>query len=405
MRRTLILILLSGFLTQSIQAQFLVESNGNVAVKPTNDPVLSDFAVNRPGDSNTCTYIYTHKDSHHCGLEIEKGGLATTGYNFNMGLKSSVIASLGSTKKNYGIYAHSYKVTGLMDTSTGYMYGIYALAGNGLYNYGVFGTLFGYNDGAGVYGSSISSDAGISTGGRYAGFFHGDVKATNAMYATAFNTPSDYRFKENIESVGSESIDGLMKLNVVKYDLKQITVDTGDTAKVPEYYYTDDSKVLERKHYGIIAQELQQIYPDLVYEGKDGYLSVNYMEIIPILVKTIQDLKVKVDNISDNPEKAAQRNEKAINATDILPSVVLYQNNPNPFTENTEIKCFVPDGITKADLYIYDMNGHQIDKRPIYNRGYVSIIIQGSSLDAGMYLYSLITDGAVVDTKRMILTK
>jgi len=56
-------------------------------------------------------------------------------------------------------------------------------------------------------------------------------------------------------------------------------------------------------------------------------------------------------------------------------------------------------------LYIYDMNGHQIDKRPIYNRGYVSIIIQGSSLDAGMYLYSLITDGAVVDTKRMILTK
>jgi hypothetical protein len=56
MRRTLIFILLSGFLTESIQAQFLVESNGNVAVKPTSDPVLSDFAINRPGDSNTCIY-------------------------------------------------------------------------------------------------------------------------------------------------------------------------------------------------------------------------------------------------------------------------------------------------------------------------------------------------------------
>lgn len=39
------------------------------------------------------------------------------------------------------------------------------------------------------------------------------------------------------------------------------------------------------------------------------------------------------------------------------------------------------------------------------NRGEASITIDGGSLNAGMYLYALIADGKVVDTKRMILTK
>jgi hypothetical protein len=51
------------------------------------------------------------------------------------------------------------------------------------------------------------------------------------------------------------------------------------------------------------------------------------------------------------------------------------------------------------------MNGRQIDSMIINERGEISLTIEGGSLDAGIYLYSLITDGVVVDTKRMILTK
>ena len=83
----------------------------------------------------------------------------------------------------------------------------------------------------------------------------------------------------------------------------------------------------------------------------------------------------------------------------------LFQNNPNPFTEETEVKCFIPTEISNADLYIYDMNGRQLEKRTISDRGNVSLTIKGGSLEAGIYLYSLITDGQVIDTKRMILTK
>lgn len=217
---------------------------------------------------------------------------------------------------------------------------------------------------------------------------------------------SDYRLKDNIESIETGFADNLMKLNVVKYNLKQRTVNAGDTARVPINYYTEDGELLQKTHFGLIAQELQEIYPDLVYEGGDGYLSVNYVEIIPLLIGTVQELKSKVDELTNAPtNKKTLKNERTTNIDEVFSTAILYQNNPNPFTDNTSVECVIPNEIRTADLYIYDMNGHQIDNRNISQRGNVSVIIEGSSLEAGMYLYSLITDGVVIDTKRMILTK
>ena len=52
-----------------------------------------------------------------------------------------------------------------------------------------------------------------------------------------------------------------------------------------------------------------------------------------------------------------------------------------------------------------DMNGKQIQQITLTERGNSSVTISGGELNAGMYLYSLIADGQVIDTKRMILTK
>ena len=83
----------------------------------------------------------------------------------------------------------------------------------------------------------------------------------------------------------------------------------------------------------------------------------------------------------------------------------LYQNEPNPFTVSTVIRCDVADEVVKADLYIYTMNGEQIAEYTVAERGETSVTIDGGSLNAGMYLYALVADGKVIDTKRMILTK
>ncbi len=407
MKRLIVICLTSLLISSPAFCQLLVESNGNVGVKYDDvSTIVSNFTVNSPGDSEITTYILSDDESQNAGMRLTKLETQGASGDYNMGIRSSVRNGLNDSKKAYGFYTHVYK-NSLTECSNGRSYGIYAVAGNSTsgWNYGVFGTLCGTNNGAGVFGSSESLDGGVNTQGKFAGFFHGKVKVTNSVEASAFNVSSDYRLKENIEPVKTGNIDDIMKLNVVKYNLKQRIVDVGDTATIPVSYYTEDSNLLQKTHYGLIAQELQEIYPDLVYEGGDGYLSVNYMEIIPLLIKSVQELKLQLNDLTNAPEKAELRTGETTNVTDILSSVLLYQNNPNPFTESTIIKCFVPEEIKRVDLYIYDMNGRQIDGRNVTDRGNVSIAIEGGSLDAGIYLYSLIADGVIIDTKRMILTK
>jgi hypothetical protein len=58
-----------------------------------------------------------------------------------------------------------------------------------------------------------------------------------------------------------------------------------------------NKELSSKSHYGLSAQELQTIYPDLVTEEQDGYLAVNYVELIPILIQSIQDLKRELDEL------------------------------------------------------------------------------------------------------------
>ena len=66
---------------------------------------------------------------------------------------------------------------------------------------------------------------------------------------------------------------------------------------------------------------------------------------------------------------------------------------------------YLPNNVSKAVLTIYNMRGEQLKQLNIQERGNTSVTIEGHTLNAGMYLYTLITDGKEVDTKKMILTQ
>ena len=85
--------------------------------------------------------------------------------------------------------------------------------------------------------------------------------------------------------------------------------------------------------------------------------------------------------------------------------VQLFQNTPNPFTQNTTIAMLIPDEVANATLYVYDMQGTQKKSIPVNSRGNTSVTISGGEFIAGMYMYTLIADGKAIDTKQMILTK
>lgn len=86
-------------------------------------------------------------------------------------------------------------------------------------------------------------------------------------------------------------------------------------------------------------------------------------------------------------------------------AAILNQNNPNPFTKETEITCFIPDKTKDVAIYIYNMQGKQVKYIPVFEKGKTKVNILDKELYPGMFFYSLIIDGKEIDTKKMILTK
>ena len=254
--------------------------------------------------------------------------------------------------------------------------------------------------GVGVYGS-ISSALPLSfVNTNYAGYFNGNVKVTGTLTATTVTQTSDSRFKENISSMQSDEVmNVLSRLNPVSYTFRNDS----------NLFYSPEKA--SATHYGLIAQEVQQILPEMVYEDGAGYLSINYTEFIPFLIRAINVQQKQIENLqaqleigdNSNNYRSARYGNSQGDAT--IEEAILYQNNPNPFTADTEIEYQLPVTTKQASLYIYNMNGLQVAEYPITTFGGGSVVVTGGNLEAGMYLYSLIADGQVIDTKRMILTK
>ena len=210
---------------------------------------------------------------------------------------------------------------------------------------------------------------------------------------------SDERYKENIEPVG-EVLPSLRNLEPVTYNLK--------SRKSDGTIRPSANNGSER--YGFLAQNVKDVFPELVHADNNGYLSVDYIGLIPILVQSINELRAELAELKGekqedgapvmNAEQAAQSEVEAS-----LGAAKLYQNAPNPWSSETVIRYCLPQSVAKADIYIYDMQGAQLKCIPAQGRGENQVTLTARDLKAGMYLYALVADGALVDSKQMILTK
>lgn len=105
--------------------------------------------------------------------------------------------------------------------------------------------------------------------------------STGTANATLWNSTSDARIKENITPV-TNGVATVNALNPVRFSFKQ------DHLQAPNQY-------------GLIAQELQQVIPDVVantgldVDGVEDVLGVSYSSIIPILIKAVQELSAEVE--------------------------------------------------------------------------------------------------------------
>lgn len=401
MKKTLLSMLMIASCFGVANAQLMVDENGRTGVGiETNDGLYSQLAVNGRGENNVTMYLNSQDIT---GLKINRTGQYTSTTHYGLHVINEPLGF-----DNYGIYGNSVKGSSGTPNRT---YGVAGVAGGATtgFNFGVAGFLSD-SYGAGVFGSSSSSLGNIGMPEAFAGFFHGNVCITGTLNAANVITLSDYRLKSDIKSVSTGCLDKVLGMNIVEFKYKQREFEAAEGAEASKEkrapWYDEESAFMKNKHYGFIAQELQKIYPDLVVEGKDGYLGVNYLEVIPLLVRSIQELNAKLEQQINGAVKKAATRSVDEETTDIDAIVTtLYQNTPNPFTESTLIRCDVAEDVIKADLYIYNMNGEQITEYAVTERGETSVTIDGGSLNPGMYLYALIADSKVIDTKRMILTR
>ena len=298
-------------------------------------------------------------------------------------------------------------VKGDVSSSNNYPFsriGVWGDAGNGSsYCYGVVGQLAGTSNGAGVYGMIGNNFAFTYMTGQYAGLFNGETRVIGDLTATNVYTTSDIRLKDNVSGISdgesANTLDKLMDVNVIKYNLKEEAFGT-DGSEKPEKV----EKATSLLHFGVSAQELQEIYPNLVKEGQDGYLAVNYTELVPVLIQSIQELKQELDKVKGSGSRMTR--SVSYGDDEFQPSAknILYQNSPNPFKEQTTIRFNLVDNARDASICIFDMTGKMLKKLPI-SAGATSVSINGWELGEGMFLYTLIVNGREVDTKRMIITK
>jgi hypothetical protein len=225
------------------------------------------------------------------------------------------------------------------------------------------------------------------------------IYGTNILYS------SDERLKKNIKSLDT-ALPIIQKLRPVTFDYNL------DYSKVSEGKLKQKLQYDDKNRLGFIAQEVQKILPQSVKVNEsDSTLCIQLIDFIPILVKGMQEQTVRIDSLKSviDELKIAQNNLKSATITGVdntLNSIaVLDQNVPNPFSQETKIGCTIPDSSTSAVLYIYNMNGTQLQQHNLNGNGKQTITINGNSLNPGMYLYALVVDGKEVDTKRMILTK
>jgi len=192
------------------------------------------------------------------------------------------------------------------------------------------------------------------------------------------------------------------------YKMREELQNDGSRAYVPtneiEDIVVDAPSYSEGTHYGFIAQDLIEEFPELVsLDEKTGLYAVDYQGFIPLL---LQAFKEQQEVISQLQQVLGKDKNKRLSEPDVDSGkeidAYFDQNAPNPSSGSVEIQYYVPNDIQRAVISVYDLRGSQVKKYEL-STGQNSLTINSGDLQRGMYLYTMIVDNMPLDTKKMII--
>ena len=95
---------------------------------------------------------------------------------------------------------------------------------------------------------------------------------------------SDLRLKDNLEKI-ENALDKVSKLNGYTFTWNE----------------NADNVLRETfdKDVGVIAQEVEEVLPEIVIDRVDGYKAVYYEKLVPLLIESIKELKIRVEELEN----------------------------------------------------------------------------------------------------------
>jgi hypothetical protein len=117
-------------------------------------------------------------------------------------------------------------------------------------------------------------------------FYNSSTDTFNAIQVSQVLNYSDARAKTGVRDF-TNGIDVIKRLRPVSYNF------TGSQTRItsPNIYTGTNSEL------GLIAQELEEVLPNLVFTDEEGRKLVDYVSLIPVLIDAIQSLQKEVDNL------------------------------------------------------------------------------------------------------------
>lgn len=178
----------------------------------------------------------------------------------------------------------------------------------------------------------------------------------------------------------------------------------------PVYFkYNEASGVVDDSEFvGIIAQELQEVAPDMVNYIPDPvekdknteYLSADLSQLDFALVNAVKELDLEIQRLKaevvELREQLGQKDNSLINN-----GAALFVS-PNPFQSNARVMYRLEEQTYQATLEIYSLDGKLVHSESLsaVTNGEVNISLNQYS--SGSLIFKLVADGKVVDTQHII---
>ncbi len=370
------------------------------------------------------------------------GGSSVAGYFNNTAIGNFAASVMGTTDKsnakdNYAGFFTAQSSHGEVNT------GVLAIAKNGKQNYGIW-----------AEAPQNTTDQHASV----AAYINGNLDGIGVnLYV------SDAKFKNNVQNItNATDIIEQLQPRTFNFNTTGYPYMNFNTGNQYGFVAQEMISVLPDLVKNSIFRAEYDSVGNMIHDTIQ-YKSLNYEGLIPIVVQAVKEMKSKNDSITDklndridslrqvvitnntmllqkndslrnvlntfntrlttiedrleecckghngNGNHSLLTNPNTENTTEVelenVQAIVLDQNVPNPFAESTVITYFIPDNINYAQIVFTDNYGRIMKTVDIKTSGAGMIKVYAANLSSGTYTYSLMVDGKVVESKKMMCVK